>query len=478
MKLKKILICSSFALGFILIGNQLTQADSESNSGRQVEVVQPGDEAARVNTPHETGINIPMGYFALYGNQENPTSEAQVESQQVQKNIDGVTPAAIGSSNAAPASRQRMALASSPDNLNASDSSLPRHDAVDVASWQKWMTQADFNILKANGVKSVVVKISEGTWYKNPEAKRQIQMAKAAGLAVSVYHYLDLADGDTNSQAQANSLAAAEANYFASVAAELGISTGVSMIADCENPSVPASISWTQAMQSFTQTLNARGYGNVKYYTSLSWVQNGHLNPSVLGEKRMWIAQYLFGKPSASNLQHTQYGAWQFSSLMYFNGMSAANPVDVSIDYVGLFNGDVSTGSGTAAVYRLYNPNSGEHFYTEDSNEKDYLANIGWNYEGMGWVAPKDGAPVYRVYNPNAGDHFYTLNANEKDNLVSLGWRYEGVSFYSGGSGTVYRAYNPNAKAGSHNYTLDQNEQNSLIRVGWRDEGIAWYSIR
>lgn len=36
-------------------------------------------------------------------------------------------------------------------------------DAVDVASHQSWMTQADFNALKAQGVKTIVVKLTEGT---------------------------------------------------------------------------------------------------------------------------------------------------------------------------------------------------------------------------------------------------------------------------------------------------------------------------
>ncbi|GAB2026912.1 Ltp family lipoprotein [Lactovum odontotermitis] len=128
-------------------------------------------------------------------------------------------------------------------------------------------------------------------------------------------------------------------------------------------------------------------------------------------------------------------------------------------------------------MQRLYNPNSGEHFYTADTNEKTNLVSVGWSYEGIGWVAPDSGDPVYRLYNPNAGDHHYTKDTNEKDNLIAAGWRYEGVSWYSGGSVPLYRAYNPNAKAGSHNYTANVNEQSNLLSVGWNNEGISWYGI-
>ncbi|HCK87514.1 MAG TPA: hypothetical protein DHW39_01760, partial [Erysipelotrichaceae bacterium] len=48
-------------------------------------------------------------------------------------------------------------------------------------------------------------------------------------------------------------------------------------------------------------------------------------------------------------------------------------------------------------MYRLYNPNSGEHFYTAKAKERDVLASIGWQYEGIGWYAPKESnTPVYR----------------------------------------------------------------------------------
>lgn len=129
-------------------------------------------------------------------------------------------------------------------------------------------------------------------------------------------------------------------------------------------------------------------------------------------------------------------------------------------------------------MYRLYNPNSGEHFYTANGIERDQIVNAGWYYEGIGWSAPNGGQPVYRLYNANAGDHHYTLDANERDHLKGVGWRYEGISWYSPASGQpLYRLYNPNAKAGSHHYTLNGAERDHLQKVGWRYEGIAWYAI-
>ncbi|MDR2833783.1 MAG: CHAP domain-containing protein [Streptococcaceae bacterium] len=128
-------------------------------------------------------------------------------------------------------------------------------------------------------------------------------------------------------------------------------------------------------------------------------------------------------------------------------------------------------------MHRIYNPNSGEHFYTRDDNEKNVLVKLGWKYEGIGWFAPNNGKPVHRLYNPNSGGHHYTTNTFERDSLVKIGWRYEGVGWFSGGSRPLLRAYNPNAKVGTHNYTVNTFEQQFLINAGWRDEGIGWYSV-
>ena len=131
-------------------------------------------------------------------------------------------------------------------------------------------------------------------------------------------------------------------------------------------------------------------------------------------------------------------------------------------------------------MQRLYNPNSGEHFYTASAAERDHLVSVGWRCEGVGWTAPSTSAtPVHRLYNANAGDHHYTASAAERDHLVSVGWKYEGVGWYSDDETGVplYRQYNPNAVAGSHNYTADVAENDMLVSVGWRAEGIGWYGI-
>lgn len=134
----------------------------------------------------------------------------------------------------------------------------------------------------------------------------------------------------------------------------------------------------------------------------------------------------------------------------------------------------------TGSMYRLYNPYTGEHFYTASFDEMIANVQLGWLYEGIGWTAPeKSNTPVYRVYNPYAGDHHYTMSEAERDQLVAVGWSDEGIGWYSDDAEGVplYRQYNPNAQAGSHNYTTSASERDSLVNIGWSDEGIGWYGV-
>ena len=150
-------------------------------------------------------------------------------------------------------------------------------------------------------------------------------------------------------------------------------------------------------------------------------------------------------------------------------------------------SGGSSSGGGSSytatsvPMYRLYNPNSGEHFYTKDSVERDNLVSAGWYYEGKGWMAPqKSNTPVYRLYNAYGGEHHYTMDSSERSNLVSLGWSDEGIGWYSDDNKgqVLYREYNPNAYANNHNYTADWSEHAMLMDAGWQDEGYAWYGVK
>ena len=95
----------------------------------------------------------------------------------------------------------------------------------------------------------------------------------------------------------------------------------------------------------------------------------------------------------------------------------------------------------------------------------------------MTFTEPTTGANIYRIYNPKSGEHLFTNSAYEKNVRVSEGWRNEGVAFHSGGNVPVYRLYNPHAGVGAHLDTANANEKKVLQSRGWKYEGVAWYAL-
>ena len=135
-----------------------------------------------------------------------------------------------------------------------------------------------------------------------------------------------------------------------------------------------------------------------------------------------------------------------------------------------------------APVFRLYNPNTADHFMTMNDNERYSLIFAGWSDEGAKFFCYPKGTEenaVYRLYNRSNGEHFYTLNAPERDGLLKAGWSYEGIAWYSSDGkdkAPVYRLYNPNL--GHHLFTTDIGEFTYLLISGWEYEGIAFFSSR
>ena len=137
-------------------------------------------------------------------------------------------------------------------------------------------------------------------------------------------------------------------------------------------------------------------------------------------------------------------------------------------------------------MYRLYNPNSGEHFYTASIEERDHLDSVGWDYEGEAWEAPvSSDTPVYRLY--SGTDHHYTTSVHEREHLIDAGWKYEGIGWYSDDDKGIglHRLFNPNVNpktarnnSGSHHYTTSNEERDHLVSLGWRYEDYGWYGVR
>ncbi|MCT3214118.1 hypothetical protein EFO90_06860 [Lactiplantibacillus plantarum] len=224
------------------------------------------------------------------------------------------------------------ASAPATDVWNIGDTTRPRVDVVDVASYQSTMTQSDYNKLKAAGIKTVIIKATEGTGYTNPAALAQARMANAAGLNVDFYHYATFNTADS---------ARAEATYLGNLLVNNQVSKKVLLFADMEDAKT-YTVNATANLNTFWSVLNTLGYTNHGVYTSTTYLYRDAVIRTV-GQSRVWRAQYPY-TPSNTNLWNTGDGAWQFSSTALLPaGSDYMGFIDVSIDY----NGFTSNSAGT-----------------------------------------------------------------------------------------------------------------------------------
>ncbi|WP_267202224.1 GH25 family lysozyme [Limosilactobacillus kribbianus] len=259
--------------------------------------------------------------------------------------------------------------------INIGDSQYPRVDAVDISAYQAALTAANFVTLKNRGVKTIIVKLTEGTSYTNQYAWQQISNARSAGLNIQVYHYAHFGS---------YSAAVSEANHLADVMSSLGLSSSTRIYADMEDSTTKYS-SVANDLRGFWAQLNNRGYTNHAVYASTSYDATYNVS-STVGKNKTWIAQYVYS-PSASNLLNRSYGAWQFNAHGKIPGYSGE--LDISIDYQSLF-GD--TGQWTKSNGSWYYSQNGQNvtgwqsingnWYHFDSNG---AAQTGWQSINGNW---------------------------------------------------------------------------------------------
>ena len=165
-------------------------------------------------------------------------------------------------------------------------------------------------------------------------------------------------------------------------------------------------------------------------------------------------------------------------SVVPARGHTYDDNVDGTCNRCGVNRETVETRQVTH-MFRMYNPNTGEHFYTGSDVEKNNLIVAGWQYEGIGFTFPANtGAPVYRLFQPSTGEHLYTMDVAEREKLEAEGWNYEGIAFNSAydTEAVQHRLHNPNADVGAYHFTFSIEEKNNLIAAGWEYQGIGWYS--
>ena len=148
-----------------------------------------------------------------------------------------------------------------------------------------------------------------------------------------------------------------------------------------------------------------------------------------------------------------------------------------------------SVAAMNSPVYRFYNSQNGEHFYTASAGEKDVLlgqfASV-FSYEGVAFNAPVQGdQALYRFCRPGTSQHLFTASNSERDALIAdpkSGYTYEGAvcNVYTAasaplGATAVFGFLDPGS--GQYFYTASAAERAAVASgvPAWKDQGAKFF---
>lgn len=193
---------------------------------------------------------------------------------------------------------------------------MNRHTAlqgIDVSSWQG---KIDFERVKADGIRIVYIKATQGTNYVDPDFERNYRDAEKERLAIGFYHYVT---------ARNINEAREEARFFASHIHDKIQHARPAMDFEVFDDLTRSEI--REIALHFLVTLEAETRQRPVIYTDASNA-SGTFADDRLREYRLWIADYGVVRPDMENPWRFWSG-WQFTDRGRVNGIAG----DVDRDY-------------------------------------------------------------------------------------------------------------------------------------------------
>ena len=317
--------------------DEVASKEAASTEGNQVQA----EKAPEVTVADKTIAPVASNYAAPANVTEQSTepvvSEAPSESLVSTKEKDTVATISDKTEGKSAQSTGTTTFFNTGANAPAgrsTDVAVQPKSFVDVSSHNGEISIGDYRTLANKGVGGVVVKLTEDTWYNNPNAENQIRNAQAAGLQVSTYHF---------SRYTSEESARAEARFYIAAAQRLNLPKNTLMVNDFEDAKMQPNIN--RNTQAWVDEMRKNGYTNLMFYTSASWLdennlrKKGPVNTAQFGLQNFWVAQYPAPKLSVNDAKSLRYngkaGAWQFTSQAEL--LPGKHLFDHSVDYTGRF---------------------------------------------------------------------------------------------------------------------------------------------
>ncbi|WP_115275992.1 GBS Bsp-like repeat-containing protein [Streptococcus massiliensis] len=507
MKKRNLIYLASTAVLMVASAQQvLADAHETTNSEAAVGATLTDKQAAAAETSHTIENTYsapavdPSEQKSAAKESQQPASETTETNATVPQKNEGVDETkdkkdearASSAEKEPPSSKGESSFFDSHSTVTKPSKVEAKGSFVDVSSHNGDISVADYKELARQGVSGVVVKLTEGTFYKNPYAQGQIRNAQQAGLKVSAYafsHY-------TNENE-----ARAEAQYFAQRVRELNLPTATVLVNDIEDHDMERNIN--PNTQAWTDEMKRLGFSNLVYYTSAAWLDvnnlrnRGPIQTSKFGLQNFWVAQYPAGNLNVPKAQELNYNngaaSWQFTSQAQL--LVGKHVFDQSLDYTGRFttpvigkisivNNNSKTGSFDIVVSNVSNPGGVKVVKVPTWSTVNGQDDLFW------YTAEKQSDGTYRAH-VEASNHknsigeynvhlFYLQNDGT---FIKVQEAKTQVALDKPATGTV-KIINNNSKTGSFDIVVSNVSNPGGVKVvkvpTWSTEGgqddLFWYT--
>jgi lysozyme len=189
---------------------------------------------------------------------------------------------------------------------------------LDISAYQHAGTPINWALLARQGVRFIAVKVSEGTYYRNPYYPSDARAAAAAGLRVMPYAFANPKRG----------AGLATASYAVRAVRAAHVATGLPLVVDLENDPykkasdcygvrVPAMISW---IAGFTAQAHALTGKWPIIYTTAAWWRECTGSTGRFRHDPLWLAAFSGTQPTVpSPWPHWTF--WQYNDAGFLPGI-------------------------------------------------------------------------------------------------------------------------------------------------------------
>jgi len=200
----------------------------------------------------------------------------------------------------------------------------PAVRGLDISSYQHGRTPINWRLLARYGIRFVAVKVSEGTYYRNPYYRSDVRAAAAAGLAVLPYVFANPASAG----------GAPTARFAVRVTGRLRGPARLPLVVDLENDPYRAGvdcyglrggraamIGWIAGFVGQVRALTGKW---PVIYTAADWWQECAGGTSRFRRDPLWLAAYGGTRPAVPRTWG-RWTFWQYNSTGRLPGIGTAD---------------------------------------------------------------------------------------------------------------------------------------------------------